>query len=97
MVVLYNHDEGSSHASGGGPRRIAALDAVAQILAVRGYEDTRFADVSAASGVAISTLQMYFGSCEDMLIEAMRRSTDEEVERRWRSRPSWSRTRGCAS
>ncbi|WP_329454153.1 TetR/AcrR family transcriptional regulator [Streptomyces sp. NBC_01497] len=63
----------------GGAKRIAALGAVAEILAARGYENTRFADVSAASGVAISTLQTYFGSREDMLIEAMRRSTDEEV------------------
>lgn len=50
------------------------------VLADRGYENTRFADVSAASGVAISTLQSYFGSREDMLIEAMRRFTDREVE-----------------
>lgn len=63
----------------GGPRRIEALDAVVASLAERGYENTRFADVSAASGVAISTLQTYFGSREDMLIEAMRRSTDMEV------------------
>lgn len=63
----------------GGHRRIAALEAVVETLAARGFENTRFADVSAASGVAISTLQTYFGSREDMLIEAMRQSTDVEV------------------
>ncbi|WP_179120021.1 TetR/AcrR family transcriptional regulator [Streptomyces tsukubensis] len=63
----------------GGARRATALDAVMTVLAERGYENTRFADVSAASGVAISTLQNYFGSREDMLIEAMRRSNDMEV------------------
>jgi AcrR family transcriptional regulator len=52
---------------------------VATVLAERGYENSRFADVSAASGVAISTLQNYFGSREDMLIEAMRHATDVEV------------------
>lgn len=64
----------------GGARREAVLDAVVDTLALRGYENTRFADVSAAGGVAISTLQSYFGSREDMLIEALRRATDEEVE-----------------
>lgn len=49
------------------------------VLAERGYENTRFTDVSAASGVAVSTLQNYFGSREDMLIEAMRQATDLEV------------------
>lgn len=48
-------------------------------LAARGYENTRFADVSAVSGVAISTLQNYFGSREDMLVEAMQQWTEKEV------------------
>lgn len=63
----------------GGARRKAVLDAVAVVLAERGFESARFADVSAASGVAISTLQNYFGSREDMLIEAIRQSLDQEV------------------
>jgi AcrR family transcriptional regulator len=58
---------------------VAVVEAVAGVLADRGYENTRFADVSAASGVAISTLQNYFGSREDMLIEAMRHATEVEV------------------
>jgi AcrR family transcriptional regulator len=64
----------------GGARRAAVLDAVADVLAARGYESTRFADVSAASGVAISTLQNYFGSRADMVIEAMEVFTDREVD-----------------
>jgi AcrR family transcriptional regulator len=63
----------------GGARRIAVIEAVAAVLAERGYENTRFADVAAASGTAISTLQNYFGSREDMLIEAMRHATELEV------------------
>jgi AcrR family transcriptional regulator len=63
----------------GGTKRIAVLDAVMGVLAARGYENTRFADVSAVSGVAISTLQNYFGSREDMLIETLRRATDQEI------------------
>lgn len=49
------------------------------MLAERGYENARFADVAQASGTAISTLQNYFGSREDMLIEAMRHTTEAEV------------------
>jgi AcrR family transcriptional regulator len=63
----------------GGEKRGAVLDAVMDVLASRGYENTRFADVSAAGGVAISTLQTYFGSREDMIIEAMQVFTDREV------------------
>ncbi|WP_143050048.1 TetR/AcrR family transcriptional regulator [Asanoa ishikariensis] len=63
----------------GGTKRMAVLDAVATVLAARGYENTRFTDVSLASGVAISTLQNYFGSREDMVIEAMEAFTDREV------------------
>jgi AcrR family transcriptional regulator len=52
------------------------LDAAVEVLAERGYERSRFADVAAATEVAISTLQSYFGSREDMLIEALFRASD---------------------
>ena len=55
------------------------VEAAAGVLAERGYENARFADVAAASGTAISTLQNYFGSREDMLIEALRQTTELEV------------------
>jgi len=63
----------------GGARRTLVLDQVVAVLADRGYAGTRFVDVSEASGVAVSTLQGYFGSREDMLIEAMRRATSVAV------------------
>jgi AcrR family transcriptional regulator len=63
----------------GGARRAAAVEAAAAVLAERGYESARFADVAQASGAAISTLQNYFGSREDMLIESMRHTTEREV------------------
>jgi AcrR family transcriptional regulator len=59
----------------GGARRAVVLDRVVAVLAERGYAGARFSDVSAASGVAVSTLQGYFGSREDMLVEAMRHAT----------------------
>jgi AcrR family transcriptional regulator len=63
----------------GGAKRTLVLDQVFAVLADRGYAGTRFIDVSEASGVAVSTLQGYFGSREDMLIEAMRRATSVAV------------------
>ncbi|MEU8901601.1 TetR/AcrR family transcriptional regulator [Nocardia sp. NPDC048505] len=63
----------------GGARRTLVLDQVVTVLAERGYAGTRFVDVSEASGVAVSTLQGYFGSREDMLIEALRRVTSIAV------------------
>jgi AcrR family transcriptional regulator len=63
----------------GGARRALVLDQVVAVLADRGYAGTRFIDVSEASGVAVSTLQGYFGSREDMLIEAFRHATSVAV------------------
>lgn len=63
----------------GGARRALVLEQVVAVLAERGYAGTRFSDVSEASGVAVSTLQGYFGSREDMLIEALRRVTSVAV------------------
>jgi AcrR family transcriptional regulator len=64
----------------GGARRAAVLGQVVKVLSERGYAGTRFIDVSQASGVAVSTLQGYFGSREDMLIEALQHATAGEVE-----------------
>jgi AcrR family transcriptional regulator len=56
------------------------VDAAVEVLAERGTDHTRFADVAERCGVAVSTLQCYFGSREDMLIEALRRAIVREVE-----------------
>lgn len=64
----------------GGPKRLLVLDQVISTMAVRGYGGTRYADISEASGIAVSTLQGYFGSREDMLIEAFQRATSVAVE-----------------
>ncbi|WP_146778735.1 TetR/AcrR family transcriptional regulator [Actinomadura craniellae] len=63
----------------GKDRRRNALEVAARVLAERGYEKTRFSDVAEAAGVAVSTLQFYFGSRDDMLIEALYHSTETEV------------------
>lgn len=55
------------------------LRAVLDIVSDRGYQATRFQDVAASTGLAVSTLQGYFGSRADMVVEAMMTGTDDEV------------------
>jgi AcrR family transcriptional regulator len=63
----------------GGERRGEVLRQVIDVLAERGYDHTRFADVAGVAGLAVSTLQFYFGSRDDMLFEALHNWTEYEV------------------
>src|SRR2546430_3757968 len=62
-----------------GRRKIAVLEAACRVIAERGADATRFADVAAESGVPVSTLQYYFGSREDLLVAAFRHASSEEI------------------
>src|SRR6202522_3671237 len=62
-----------------GRRKIAVLEAACRVIADRGADATRFADVAAESGVPVSTLQYYFGSREDMLVAAFRHASGTEI------------------
>jgi AcrR family transcriptional regulator len=64
-----------------GRSRTDVLAAAARVIAERGVESTRFADVSQASGVPVSTLQYYFGNREDMIVAAFRHAVGEEMGR----------------
>ena len=55
------------------------LDAAVKVIARRGLDHTRFADVTKATGVAVSTLQYYFGSREDLLIAVIEHATEKEL------------------
>ncbi|MEY9855018.1 AcrR family transcriptional regulator [Catenulispora sp. GAS73] len=72
-----------AHRSGrrAGRRKTEVLQAAVRVLAERGAEGTRFQDVSAASGVPVSTLQYYFGSREDLLIAAFKHASETETAR----------------
>ena len=48
-----------------GRRKVQVLEAAGRVIAERGADATRFADVAAESAVPVSTLQYYFGSRED--------------------------------
>ena len=62
-----------------GRRKIAVLESACRVIADRGADATRFADVAAESGVPVSTLQYYFGSREDMLVAAFRHASGAEI------------------
>jgi AcrR family transcriptional regulator len=62
-----------------GRRKVAVLEAAGRVIAERGADATRFADVAAESGVPISTLQYYFGSREDLLVAAFRHASGAEI------------------
>jgi AcrR family transcriptional regulator len=61
-----------------GRRKTAVLEAACRVIADRGADATRFADVAAES-VPVSTLQYYFGSREDMLVAAFRHASGTEI------------------
>ncbi len=58
-----------ARANVGGEKRSEVLDAAIGVIVTRGFDNTRYADVAEASGMAVSTLQYYFGSLESLLIE----------------------------
>jgi len=62
-----------------GRRKTAVLEAAGRVIAERGADATRFADVAAESGVPVSTLQYYFGSREDLLVAAFRHASNAEI------------------
>jgi AcrR family transcriptional regulator len=72
----------SEHRAGrrSGRRKIAVLDAACRVIAERGADATRFADVATESGVPVSTLQYYFGSREDLLVAAFRHASSAEID-----------------
>lgn len=59
--------------------RDAALLAARSVVARRGLASTRYADVAAAAGVPVTTLQHAFGSLQGMLLQSVQRSTASEI------------------
>lgn len=59
--------------------REGALRAARDVIAERGFDRTRYADVAEAAGVPVTTLQHAFGSLQAMLLESVQRSTASEI------------------
>lgn len=59
--------------------RDAALRAARGVIAERGFDRTRYADVAEASGIPVTSLQHAFGSLKAMLLESVQKSTASEI------------------
>ena len=75
-----------------GRRKTEVLEAACRVIADRGADATRFADVAAESGVPVSTLQYYFGSREDLQLAVLNQYAARFVETVLR--PAVTRPRG---
>jgi AcrR family transcriptional regulator len=76
-------------------RRTALLDEVVAYLGKNGLANVSLRPMAAALGVSVNTLMHHFGSKDDLLIAALRRSgrIQQDVERRWLAhRPRRSQT-----
>ena len=79
MTALSEAGRGRGPGRRAGRRKTAVLEAACRVIADRGADATRFADVAAESGVPVSTLQYYFGSREDLLVAAFRHASGTEI------------------
>jgi len=61
--------------------RAHVLAAAREVAAERGFASLRFADVSLASGVAVSSLQYLFGSRARLVAEVVKAGVAEEIQR----------------
>jgi len=56
------------------------LDAACAVIAERGYESTRLADVADRAGTSISTLQYLFGNRDDLIFAALQSRTARQLK-----------------
>jgi AcrR family transcriptional regulator len=61
--------------------REVVLAGASRVIARRGTDATRFADVAAETGVAISTLQYSFGNRDDLILAALRHTNSADMAR----------------
>ena len=86
MVSLYGMDDRIWSARRRGSRRAGrgksqVLHGVRRVIARRGADATRFTDVAAETGTAVSTLQYSFGSREDLIVAALEEAAWADIER----------------
>ena len=70
------------------PRRTALLDRVVVYLGQHGLVDVSFRPMAKSLGVSVNALVHHFGTKDDLLAAALRRSgqIQQDMERRWRQR-----------
>ncbi len=69
-------------------RRVALLDDVVTYLSERGLANVSLRPMAAELGVSVNTLMHHFGSKDDLVIAALRRTgrVQQQVEQRWLAR-----------
>lgn len=65
-------------------RRVAILDAAAQLIAERGYHAVRVADIAKVVGTSTGTVHYYFPGKDDVLTSALRQAIDRAFDRQSR-------------
>ena len=68
MWSVHSNQHKTRHAGRG---KDALLRATTKVITRRGLDQARFADIAAETGVAISSLQYFFGAREDLLLAAV--------------------------
>jgi AcrR family transcriptional regulator len=64
-----------------GRGKLHVLHGARRVIAQRGADATRFRDVAAETGSAVSTLQYSFGSREDLIIAALEGAAEADLDR----------------
>src|ERR1700675_1389884 len=64
-----------------GRGKLDVLHGARRVIARRGADATRFRDVAAETGSAVSTLQYSFGSREDLIIAALEDAAEADLDR----------------
>ena len=80
MTDPYRNTE-ASHGRRAGRSKLHVLHGARRVIAQRGADATRFRDVAAETGSAVSTLQYSFGSREDLIIAALEDAAEADFDR----------------
>ncbi len=81
MTDPYRDTETPQRGRRAGRGKLAVLHGARRVIARRGADATRFRDVAAETGSAVSTLQYSFGSREDLIIAALEDAAEADFER----------------
>lgn len=81
MTDPYRGTEPRHRARRAGRGKRHVLHGARRVIAQRGADATRFRDVAAETGSAVSTLQYSFGSREDLIIAALEDAAEADLDR----------------
>ena len=89
--------EAAPQTEGNEARRRAMLQAAAELIAERGFGETRIADVAKRAGTSSGLVIYYFGTRDRLLVDALRFSEEAYYDARGHARSATSTTSATAS